>query len=54
MAAGASNPEIAERLVITEATVKSHVKQVFRKLRASNRAHAVAMYHGAASPGPRR
>jgi DNA-binding NarL/FixJ family response regulator len=44
MAAGASNKDIANRLVIAEATVKSHVKQVLRKLRAANRAQAVSMY----------
>lgn len=46
MAGGASNKDIANRLVITEATVKSHVKQVLRKLRAANRAQAVSMYLG--------
>lgn len=50
MAGGASNKEIANRLVITEATVKSHVKQVLRKLRASNRAQAVSMYLGSGRP----
>ncbi len=50
MAGGASNREIANRLVITEATVKSHVKQILRKLRASNRAQAVSMYLGPARP----
>jgi DNA-binding NarL/FixJ family response regulator len=31
-------------LVISEGTVKSHVKHILRKLRASNRAEAVARY----------
>jgi DNA-binding NarL/FixJ family response regulator len=44
MAAGASNAEIAERLVISESTVKSHVKNILRKLRASNRTQAASMY----------
>jgi DNA-binding CsgD family transcriptional regulator len=44
MAAGASNAGVAERLVIAEGTVKSHVKHILRKLRAANRAEAVARY----------
>lgn len=53
MAAGATNRAIAERLVITEETVKSHVKQVLRKLGAVNRAQAVSRYLGAGPGGPR-
>ncbi len=41
---GATNAEIAQQLVIAEGTVKSHVKHVLRKLRASNRAEAVSRY----------
>jgi LuxR family transcriptional regulator, regulator of acetate metabolism len=41
---GASNAAIAERLVIAEATVKSHVKHILRKLRAANRTEAVSRY----------
>lgn len=44
MAAGVDNAGIAERLVLAEGTVKSHVKHVFRKLGSSNRAEAVARY----------
>jgi DNA-binding CsgD family transcriptional regulator len=44
MAAGVSNAGIADRLVIAEGTVKSHVKHILRKLRAANRAEAVARY----------
>ena len=50
MAAGLTNSEIADRLVIAPGTVKSHVKRVLRKLRASNRAEAVARYLRAAPP----
>jgi DNA-binding CsgD family transcriptional regulator len=41
---GATNIRIAEQLVISEGTVKSHVKHTLRKLRVSNRAEAVARY----------
>ena len=52
MVAGLPNQQIAERLGICEDTVKSHVKAVFRKLGARDRAHAVALALGtAAVPG---
>jgi DNA-binding CsgD family transcriptional regulator/GAF domain-containing protein len=44
MASGASNAEIAQLLTIAVGTVKSHVKHILRKLRAANRAEAVARY----------
>jgi DNA-binding CsgD family transcriptional regulator len=44
MAEGATNGQIAERLVIAEGTVKSHVKHILRKMRVSNRAEAVSRY----------
>jgi DNA-binding CsgD family transcriptional regulator len=37
---GATNREIADRLVLSEQTVKSHVKSVLRKLGVSNRTEA--------------
>lgn len=42
MVEGATNKAIAERLVITEGTVKSHVKHILRKFGAANRAQAIA------------
>lgn len=42
--AGASNGVIAERLVITTGTVKSHVKRVLRKIGAANRSEAISRY----------
>ena len=44
MVRGASNATIAEKLIIKEGTVKSHVKHILRKLRVNNRAEAVARY----------
>ncbi len=43
IAAGNSNKEIADRLNIGEATVKSHVTNILSKLGANDRAHAVAI-----------
>lgn len=40
LAQGASNKEIAEKLVITEGTVKNHVSNVLGKLQAENRTQA--------------
>ncbi|HEY2203940.1 MAG TPA: LuxR C-terminal-related transcriptional regulator [Pseudonocardia sp.] len=57
MAAGDTNGRIGRRLVISEGTVKSHVKHILRKLGAANRAEAVSrwlgMEHGRGSDGRR-
>lgn len=45
MAAGASNPEIAEALCITTGTVKSHVNHILDKLGTRNRTEAVMVAH---------
>ncbi|MEJ2208035.1 MAG: LuxR C-terminal-related transcriptional regulator [Anaerolineae bacterium] len=42
MAGGASNQEIAQRLVVTVGTVKGHVNHILDKLEAHNRTAAVA------------
>jgi DNA-binding NarL/FixJ family response regulator len=50
IAAGLSNREIAERLVLSGATVKTHVNRIFFKTGARDRAQAVryAYRHGLA------
>lgn len=45
IARGATNVQIAEELVLSESTVKSHVKRILRKLPAANRAEAAFVYH---------
>jgi DNA-binding CsgD family transcriptional regulator len=47
MVAGATNRTIADELVISEGTVKSHVKHILRKLGVVNRSQAIARYLGA-------
>ena len=42
VAAGNANKQIAAQLAISEATVKTHLKEIFARLHAANRAEAVA------------
>lgn len=49
VATGATNSQIARYLVISEGTVKSHLKHIAKKLNAPSRAAAVAIYSGIAS-----
>ena len=43
VAKGASNHDIAEKLILREVTVKTHLNSVFRKLKVSNRTQAVLL-----------
>ncbi|SNQ47702.1 GAF domain-containing protein [Frankia canadensis] len=45
VAEGLTNAQIGERLFVTEATVKTHVKSVLRKLGVATRSEAGATYH---------
>jgi LuxR family transcriptional regulator, regulator of acetate metabolism len=44
LAHGETNKQIADRMIVSEGTVKSHVSQILRKLSSSNRAEAVSKF----------
>jgi DNA-binding NarL/FixJ family response regulator len=52
IAEGATNPEVCRRLHISDATVRTHVRNLRRKLRARTRAELVTRAYGLGS-GPR-
>jgi len=51
VAAGRSNAEIAEVLVVAPSTVRKHLENAYRKLGVTSRAAAVARLQGRDSPG---
>jgi len=53
VARGLSNSDVARRLVLGEATIKTHVARIFQKLNLHNRAQAVVLAYesGLVTPG---
>jgi DNA-binding NarL/FixJ family response regulator len=51
-ASGLSNKEVADRLAISQATVKTHLSRIFQKLGLRRRSELVAAHHGLIRPAP--
>lgn len=49
IATGCSNGEIAQRLFLSEKTVKNHVNRIYAKLGVPNRATAISLWRGVSS-----
>jgi DNA-binding CsgD family transcriptional regulator len=50
VAAGMSNPEIAEQLTVANSTVRKHLENIYRKLGVTNRIAAIARLCGSDEP----
>jgi len=49
VASGGSNTDVAERLMVSEATVRKHLEHAYRKLGVANRTAAAALVHASAA-----
>ncbi|RCG27339.1 DNA-binding response regulator [Sphaerisporangium album] len=53
IATGHSNGEIAQRLFLSEKTVKNHVNRIYSKLGADSRVTAIGLWQGLTAGRPR-
>jgi DNA-binding CsgD family transcriptional regulator len=54
LARGSSTRELAANLNLSPLTVRTHIKNILRKLGTHNRAHAVAIAYDRGPIGPKR